>query len=55
MDLLEKKPRIIAVLISFSEANFEGTSQAHNDTLVVTYRIWRISSLKGHGRLKEWG
>ena len=39
MDRPEKKPRITAIPISFSEADFEGTSQAYDDTLVVTSQI----------------
>lgn len=36
MDQLEKRPQTTSVPISFSEADLEGTSSAHDDALVVT-------------------
>ena len=35
----KKRPRMILVPITFSEADLEGTSQPHDDALVVTSRI----------------
>lgn len=37
MDRPEKRPLRTSVSISFSEADFEGTFQSHDDALVVTY------------------
>lgn len=39
MNQPEKRSRKTSTLITFSEVDFEGTSQQYNDTLVVTYRI----------------
>ena len=35
----EKRPRRILVLITFGEADLEGTSQPHDDAVVVTSQI----------------
>ena len=36
---LKKRPRRISISITFGEASSEGTSQPHDDALVVTSRI----------------
>lgn len=39
MDRLEKRPRRISTPITFSETDLKGTSQPHDDALVVASRI----------------
>ena len=41
-DRLGKRPRRISIPITFREADLEGTSQPHDNALVVTSRIGRF-------------
>ena len=54
LDRLRKKPKTVGKQIAFNDGDFEGTSQPHNDTLVMTLRIGdflvkRVMIIQGSG------
>ena len=50
MDSPEKRSKRTSISITFSEADLEGMSQPHDDTLVVTYRGQCLLTLHGNFR-----